>query len=149
MFLLPFHQTLCIGLVRWKFGFKVKRKGFFISVFISVVVSSLLISILWLVWRHNFSATIDTWEEMSLQVPGISQIVYEKRAINFTADCGPDKDVINQTLKEQHKLESACEDLQSILGLVWHCPKVIVFINTMIGVFALLFGVLLNVRDSE
>jgi len=148
-------------LIRTMISPHILRRQFYMSFVFSSFVCGFALLIFWFVWivgdeanawNNNNKAIMaskvnELYKAYTLVDPQVSNET--ARALNYTTDCGPDKDLAAFTTEEKTDIGTDCKVAMTVLFTCWTAPLIGFMVNSFLGLFALLNGVLLDLDISS
>lgn len=142
-------MPLLLGIVRFNFCKRVQLKQFYAAVSGSALVVGLFVGAVWgwYVFMDDHKWDSETQYDLIDQADKIYQNVYVERALNYTLDCGPDRQVDHYDKNVKADLKIACSQAGNVWFLAYMNPGITIGCDLFISMFCLVNGVVGRIDD--
>jgi hypothetical protein len=148
MLIIIFPMPLFFGAMRILRCSEVKRRHFYLSISGATSLSAFLVALAWVMYIFNGNEyTGVTKARIIGDFSPVYEHVYPQRALNYTEDCGPNRDISYLDTTGRADLDLACSEAANVWFFSYMCPMVAIGCDLVVCVFCLVTGALGNHKD--
>jgi len=136
-------MPVLLGVLRIKICKKVKNRSFYKLISISASLCAVLVGIAWIAYMmlDDMVWTNEAQYRLIAKSQPVYDNAYSARALQYDADCGPDKDLSQYASADVTKIKKACSQAGSVWLLVYMCPLLTAVCDVILATFCYATGV--------